>query len=92
VGGPASAVGPTAATSAAALSRTTPAAATSSAPPGSVGVRATGWSSRVGSLMLPIALLLGLLCGLVGSALRHPAATRAVLHRAGRLRELRWRR
>jgi hypothetical protein len=45
--------------------------------PGTVGVRAVGSYSRLGSWLLPIVLLVGALCALAGPALRYPARVRA---------------
>jgi membrane protein DedA with SNARE-associated domain len=50
--------------------------------PGTIGVRAAGAYSTVGSLTLPIALLLAALCAVAGSAMRYPERTRAALARA----------
>jgi hypothetical protein len=58
-----------------------PVSISSTSAPGSIGVRATGAYSTLGSLTLPIALLLAALCALVGSALRYPERRRAVLVR-----------
>jgi hypothetical protein len=60
--------------------------------PGTIGVRAAASYSRLGSLTLPLALLLAALCGVVGSVLRYPDRTRAALVRVRGLTRMRWRR
>jgi hypothetical protein len=58
---------------------------TATSSPGQVAVRSVAAYSRLGSLVLPIALALGLLCGLVGSALRYRPELRTVLVQARRI-------
>jgi hypothetical protein len=60
-------------------------AATTTSPPGDVAVRSVAAYSRLGSLVLPIALALGLLCGLVGSVLRYRPELRTALVGARRI-------
>jgi predicted ABC-type sugar transport system permease subunit len=62
----------------------TPPAATSSAPAAIAG-KTAGEYSRLGSLALPLLILLGLLSGLLGSLLRYRRAIPAGVAAASRL-------
>jgi hypothetical protein len=84
-GAPGSASGPTPQASSPAPSSSAPKTGSDTpSGPGTVGVRAVGSYSRLGSWLLPIVLLIGALCALAGPALRYPAKMRATAGAARR--------
>jgi hypothetical protein len=71
----------------------TPGPSSSASPPtpgapsaGTIGVRAVGSYSQLGTLIVPIVLVVGALSALVGSLLRYPAAARSAVTSLRRLR------